>query len=167
MRRFLLIDTASEPAVVAIATQRSVLAEASVADRRQLSEQLLSRIDELSREARQPLDGLAAIGIVSGPGPFTALRIGTAVANALAYANRTPLVPAAAGETPSLTAFAALVLERLKQGKTVRAVLPTYGREPSITPPKESGRRSPDRPSGRAPQGTAAKPDSARGRTPH
>ncbi len=164
MRRFLLIDTVSEPATVAIVTQRSVLAKATVADRRQLSEQLLSRIDGLSREARQPLDGLAAIGIVSGPGPFTALRIGTAVANALAYANRTPLVPAGADEVPSLAAFAALVHQRLEAGKTVRAVLPTYGREPSITPPK-SGRRSPGRPSAPAPRGTAARPDSARGRT--
>ncbi len=82
------------------------------------------------------LAAVAAIGIVTGPGPFTALRVGVAVANALAYAHGVPIVGLTAADAPSLTAFAARVAERLERGETVPAVLPNYGREPSITPPK-------------------------------
>ncbi len=164
MRRFLLIDTAAEPSVAAIATSRSVLAEATVPDRKRLSEELLARIDTLSREAQQPLAGIAAIGIVTGPGPFTALRIGVAIANALAYAHRIPIVPAEKPEVASVPAFASLVAERLEAGKTARAVLPSYGREPSITPPKR-GTPSPGRPSVRSRRGTAPTPDTDGRRT--
>lgn len=145
MKKFLLLDTTREPAVVAIASTRSILAETQVAERHQLSERLLGRIDELSESVEVPLKGITAIGIVTGPGPFTALRIGVAVANALAYAHRLPIVGLTSDEAPSLAKFVATVAERVKAGKTAQAILPHYGREPSITPPKakrlESGRR--------------------------
>lgn len=136
MKKFLLIDTTREPATAAVATGRKILAETRVAERHQLSERLLARIDELSESAETPLAAVAAIGIVTGPGPFTALRVGVAVANALAYAHGVPIVGLTAADAPSLTAFAARVAERLERGETVPAVLPNYGREPSITPPK-------------------------------
>ncbi|HEY8109145.1 MAG TPA: tRNA (adenosine(37)-N6)-threonylcarbamoyltransferase complex dimerization subunit type 1 TsaB [Patescibacteria group bacterium] len=137
MRRFLLIDTAAEPSAIALATARKVLAESTVTNRKRLSEELLARIDTLCGESSTPLKELSAIGIVSGPGPFTALRIGTAVANALGYAHKLPLVPVGGDEVPSLPAFAKLVAEKLDKRETVGAVLPNYGREPSITPPKK------------------------------
>lgn len=136
MRRFLLIDTAREPAHVAIATSGKILAESQVTDRKQLSEKLLERIDELSRGSRTPLDTVAAVGIVRGPGPFTALRVGVAVTNALAYAHKLPIVALDADEVPSLAAFAKLVAARVEKRQTESAVLPHYGRDPSITPPK-------------------------------
>lgn len=137
MRRFLLINTATEPSVVAIATAEKVLAESQVADRKQLSEKLLERIDALAHSAKIPLDSLSAIGIVRGPGPFTALRIGVAVTNALAYAHKLPIVPLDADDVPSVQAFASLVAKRVEKRQTESAVLPHYGRDPSITPPKK------------------------------
>lgn len=147
MRRFLLIDTASEPSVIALATERKVLAESTVADRKRLSEELLARIDRLCAESGTGLAKLSGIGIVSGPGPFTALRIGTAVANALGYAHKLPLVPVERDAVPSLLAFAKQVAERVKRRDVSKAVLPNYGREPSITPPKRmpSDTSSPER----------------------
>jgi len=136
MRRFLLINTAREPAVVAIATAGKVLAESQVTDRQQLSEKLLERIDELARGTGTPLENVAAVGIVRGPGPFTALRIGVAVTNALAYAHKLPIVALDADDVPSLQAFAKQVAKRLDQRQTESAVLPHYGRDPSITPSK-------------------------------
>lgn len=136
MKKFLLLNTAREPAVIAIATARKVLAETQVAERHQLSERLLARIDELSESAAIPLAEMSALGIVSGPGPFTALRIGAAVTNALAYAHAKPIVAVTADEVPSTLAFAQLVAKRCETGQTVDAMLPDYGREPTITPPK-------------------------------
>ena len=140
MRRFLLIDTASEPSVIAFATTRKVLAESTVADRKRLSEELLGRIDQLSQASGVKLADLSAIGIVNGPGPFTALRIGAAVANALGYAHKLPLVPVESDTVPSLLAFAHYVADRVEKKETVGAILPNYGREPTITPPKPDTR---------------------------
>ncbi|MSU76114.1 tRNA (adenosine(37)-N6)-threonylcarbamoyltransferase complex dimerization subunit type 1 TsaB [Patescibacteria group bacterium] len=137
MRRFLLINTAKEPATVAIATADKILADSQVTDRKQLSEKLLERIDELSRGSKTPLESLAAIGIVRGPGPFTALRIGVAVTNALAYAHKLPIVALDADEVPSDSAFAKTVAARVDDRQTESAVLPHYGRDPSITLPKK------------------------------
>lgn len=138
MRKFLLLNTSREPAAIAIATARKVLAETQVAERHELSERLLARIDELSESASVPLADLTALGIVSGPGPFTALRIGAAVTNALAYAHGRPIVGVTVDEAPSLLAFAQLVAKRCESGQTVSAILPDYGRAPSITPPRKS-----------------------------
>lgn len=141
MRRFLLIDTAAEPSVIALATARKVLAESTVADRRRLSEELLARIDGLCAESGVDLAKLSGIGIVSGPGPFTALRIGTAIANALGYAHKLPLVPVERDAVPSLLAFAKHVAGRVQARDVSQAVLPNYGREPTITPPKKRDTR--------------------------
>lgn len=137
MKKFLLLNTAREPAVIAIATANKVLAETQLAERHRLSERLLARIDELADAAKVPLADVAAIGIVTGPGPFTALRIGVAVTNALAYAHGKPIVGVTVDEAPSIEAFAKLVGGRQTAGKTAPAILPNYGREPSITPPKK------------------------------
>jgi tRNA threonylcarbamoyladenosine biosynthesis protein TsaB len=159
MKKFLLINTAAEPCQVALATARRVEAESQVADRHRLSEQLLARIDELSGRSKLPLEKLAAIGIVTGPGPFTALRIGVAVTNALAYAHKLPIVSAKLDEAPSLLALAKLTAERLESRQTSEAVLPHYGREPTITPRRAAsapGRRK------RSPGRTGPRPDSGR-----
>lgn len=143
VRRFLLINTATEPATVAIATADKILTESQVADRKQLSEKLLERIDELSRRAKVPLNSVSAIGIVRGPGPFTALRIGVAVTNALAYAHKLPIVALDSDEVPSVSVFAKLVAARVDDRQTEAAVLPHYGRDPSVTVPKSKpGRRT-------------------------
>lgn len=139
MKRYLLINTASDPSVVAVATTRKVLAETTLGERTKLSEQLLSRIDELLGLAKLTLDDLAGIGINIGPGPFTGLRIGIAVTNALAYSHQLRIVPVETDAMPSLLAFAEQVDQGLTSGKSTTAVLPHYGREPTITPPKKSG----------------------------
>jgi tRNA threonylcarbamoyladenosine biosynthesis protein TsaB len=135
MKKFLLLDTTREPAQVVIATARSVIAETQVAGRHELSERLLARVDELTESSEISLSDISAIGIVTGPGPFTALRIGASVANALAYAQGIPIVELTGDEAKSLQTFAELTAERLEAGQTVPAVLPNYGREPSITLP--------------------------------
>src|SRR5665213_3049641 len=64
---------------------------------RQLSETLLSKIDEILNKSSKSKDELGGVVIYKGPGSFTGLRIGFSVANALAYAHDIPVV-AAAGE---------------------------------------------------------------------
>jgi len=57
------------------------------------SERLLAAIDSLLREAGRALTDLDAIAVSIGPGSFMGLRIGLAVAKALAFSTGTLIVP--------------------------------------------------------------------------
>lgn len=56
-----------------------------------LSERLLSKIDLLLGRNGINLEDLRAIRVNSGPGSFTGIRIGIAVANALGFALKIPV----------------------------------------------------------------------------
>ncbi len=83
-RTLLAIESSTDWLSVALLRGAEVigLEEASDAGRRHVSE-LLPAIDRLLRRSRTRLDRLDAIGISTGPGSFTSLRIGLATAKGL------------------------------------------------------------------------------------
>jgi tRNA threonylcarbamoyladenosine biosynthesis protein TsaB len=97
---------------------------------RELSAQLLTRIQELLRGSQAQLRDLQGIIVFSGPGSFTSLRIGHSVANSLADSLAIPIVGAAGShwQTDGLAA--------LPKAKSGRPALPIYGAEAHITKPK-------------------------------
>ena len=90
---------------------------------------------DLPGEIDQLIDGnydnLTGIIVFQGPGSFTGLRIGITTANALAYANRIPIV--GTGGEDWLTAG----LAKLAAGTDDKIVLPEYGAPANITAPKK------------------------------
>ena len=74
---------------------------------------------------------ISGIGIMKGPGSFTGLRIGLAVANTLADGLGVPIV----GETGR--DWQSKALERLQRGENDRVVLPLYGGEAHVTQPRK------------------------------
>lgn len=74
--------------------------------------------------------------IVSGPGGFTALRIGLATANALAWACQIPIV-GVRYKNQDLQQLIIEGLNKLKQTKKFKPVMPFYGQEPHITAKKQ------------------------------
>lgn len=74
---------------------------------------------------------IKAIGVFEGPGSFTGLRIGLTVANTLADSQNIPIV-GGQGEN-----WQDLVLEKLKNGKNEKIVMPFYGSEANITAPRK------------------------------
>lgn len=90
------------------------------------SEKLLISIDKLVKSAskHKGLKLLKGILVVKGHGSFTALRIGVATANTLAFALGIPVVGILEGEE-------ATGLEKLKS-KGLEWVVPVYGQEPNI-----------------------------------
>lgn len=89
----LAIDTATDVAVVALGT---VDGELVAVDRwtagYRHGEELLSRIERLLEGAGIGRAGLTAIGVGTGPGAFTGLRVGLATAKGLAHGLRLPIV---------------------------------------------------------------------------
>jgi len=97
---------------------------------RGLAKGLHTHIDELLKTQSFGWDDIKGVIIFRGPGSFTGLRIGITVANALAYGLDVPVV----GETGD--DWQSKALQRLRSGESDKVVLPHYGSEAHITPPK-------------------------------
>ena len=88
----LAIDTSGPCASAAVYTQERVAAQCAVEDARTHSETIFSLIDfalTRSHVERQQLD---AVAVSSGPGSFTGLRIGVAIAKAMGQALQIPCI---------------------------------------------------------------------------
>lgn len=102
----------------------------SWASGRALSDQIVAKIQEFLHSANQPPPELSGVIVFSGPGSFTSLRIGHAVANALADSLNVPVVGAADDH------WLADGSKALKTAKPGRPALPHYGADAHITKPK-------------------------------
>ncbi len=102
-----------------------------------VSEQLLVLVDRTMRDFGMRLADVRAIGVVEGPGPFTSLRVGVAVANTLGYVLAVPVVALPKGLVdPDWNEQG--IRERIaagaaKKDDTFDLVMPVYGGEPNIT----------------------------------
>lgn len=86
----LLLDTCGERASLAMSRGASLLAGVEL-EERTASNSLLRAIRELLRRHQMNLSDLAGIGVVSGPGSFTGIRIGLAMAKGLCEAAHLPV----------------------------------------------------------------------------
>ena len=94
---------------------------------RTLAKGLLAFIQEKVGDVKN----ISGIGIMRGPGSFTGLRIGMAVANTLADGLGIPIV----GETGD--SWRESALGRLSSGEDDQVILPFYGGDAHITKPKK------------------------------
>ena len=94
-----------------------LVVEARSADWKKAAETLVPLIEQVMAQSALDLQQLDCIAISSGPGSFTALRIGMAIAKGVAYGLGIPLVP-----VPTMPAMAASL-----QAETgmVMAVIPS------------------------------------------
>lgn len=99
---WLAIDTATDRASIALGGPGLVAARAEVVGARRHAAELLPAIERCLAEAGLGYGALEGIVLADGPGSFTGLRVGAAVAKALVRARRMPL-----WVTPSLLVCAA------------------------------------------------------------
>lgn len=92
MKRQLAIDTATDIAGLALAERGQVVAEVTWLARRNHTQQLLPNLVHLLAQAKMGLEDLDGIIVAQGPGGFTGLRVGAAVAKGLAFGLGLPLV---------------------------------------------------------------------------
>ncbi|MBT7006880.1 tRNA (adenosine(37)-N6)-threonylcarbamoyltransferase complex dimerization subunit type 1 TsaB [Candidatus Falkowbacteria bacterium] len=100
------------------------------------SELLLRTIKELLESQNKKLEDLKGLIVVSGPGAFSALRIGVTTANALAYSLDVPVVGVEVLEEDKLDKVfedGVLKLKGKKKFEMKAVVVPEYGREPNIS----------------------------------
>ncbi|NCN07503.1 tRNA (adenosine(37)-N6)-threonylcarbamoyltransferase complex dimerization subunit type 1 TsaB [Candidatus Falkowbacteria bacterium] len=97
------------------------------------AENLLPLIKESLNNQHNNLEDIKGIAVVTGPGGFTALRIGVVTANVLAYALNVPVIGLNLTEFSNNEELIAKTMTKLKSTKTGGVVMPEYGREPNIS----------------------------------
>jgi tRNA threonylcarbamoyladenosine biosynthesis protein TsaB len=88
---FLALDTATERASLALGIPGVTPLEESIGGARRHAAALLPAVQSLLQRAGASLDDLRGIALSDGPGSFTGLRVGAAVAKALVHARSLPL----------------------------------------------------------------------------
>jgi tRNA threonylcarbamoyladenosine biosynthesis protein TsaB len=91
--RLLAIETATEVVGAAVADDEGVRAAAWVAGRRRHAELLAPLVDDVLARAGVATAELTAVAVDVGPGLFTGLRVGLAMAKGLAFAAGIGVVP--------------------------------------------------------------------------
>ncbi len=100
----LALDTATPAVTVALADGDRVLAERTTVDARRHGELLAPAIAEVLAEAGLDRTALTAVGVGTGPGPFTGLRVGLVTARTLGAALSIPVLGVCSLDTIALAA---------------------------------------------------------------
>ncbi len=127
----LLIRTDQLVAELYLFSDTKCLAEYSWNAERRLAETINIEIDRLLSKAGKKLGDLNGIGVYSGPGSFTSLRIGLSTANALALGLGIPIVQSNDED------WKEQAIDLLEKGQDKHIVLPEYGAPARITLPRK------------------------------
>lgn len=114
--KILAIDTATEACSVALLEQDNCHEIFEIIPR-QHTERVLPMVDELLKAHGTALSQIDAISYNCGPGSFTGVRVGTSVAQGLAFSCDIPVIPVS-----SLAALAQLAFRKDKKEKVLSAI---------------------------------------------
>ena len=89
--KILAIESASVTASCAVIADGNLLGEYTLNHKKTHSEKLMPLIEELMKELELKIQDIDAIAISEGPGSYTGLRIGAAIAKSLAFAVDIPI----------------------------------------------------------------------------
>lgn len=129
--KILTIKTDQPTAEICVFDDNSRLGREVWQAHRELSATILQKILKLTKACVKDLKNIEAIVVFEGTGSFTGLRIGTAVANSLAYGLKVPIV-SSSGDNWQKTG-----INKLLAGKDQKVVNPRYGSPANITKPKK------------------------------
>lgn len=99
--KVLSIDTSTAMAGVAVADEKSLLAEYMLNDMKTHSQKLVPMLQQLLDDLKLSPADIDVFAAITGPGSFTGLRIGVTTMKAMAYAAKKPVIG-----IPSLDALA-------------------------------------------------------------
>ncbi|MAF24586.1 tRNA (adenosine(37)-N6)-threonylcarbamoyltransferase complex dimerization subunit type 1 TsaB [bacterium] len=131
----LVIDTTSGSRVELFLFARGTLLRKSKRSKFRQSEVLLPLIDDFLRKFKVDKCELQRIGVVQGPGPFTATRVGVTVANSLGFCLSIPVI----GLSGAMKQDPAKMIKAVEKdrGRVDSSVHPIYDKEPNIAVKKK------------------------------
>jgi len=129
----LLINTADQGSiVVALVKAGKIVSFEDDATPHHGAGKILFAIERLLKEQKASLKGIV---VVSGPGAFTAVRLGVVIANTIAWSLHIPTIGVKRTAFTTLVDLGAKSTSLMKRAKKGKLVVPYYGKEPNITLP--------------------------------
>lgn len=98
---------------------------------------VLATLDALLKAKKKYIASLEGIIVVTGPGHFSCLRTGIAIANTIGFALDIPVVGIEADDQMADKELFERGIKLLARKKKFTSVAPAYGKEPTITKPKD------------------------------
>lgn len=127
----LLINTADQGSiVVALAKGGNIVSFEDIATPHHGAGKILSAIERLLKKQKASLQGIV---VVSGPGAFTAVRLGVVIANTIAWSLHIPIVGVKRTTFATLADLGVKSGGLIKRARKGKLVVPYYGKEPNIT----------------------------------
>lgn len=105
---------------------------------RELADTILQKINTILESKNCKLADIGGLIVFTGEGSFTGLRIGTTVANAIAYSNNVPIVVSSSSSSSGGGGdWIDTGLKEIKEAKPGKLAVPIYHSEPNITQSKK------------------------------
>jgi tRNA threonylcarbamoyladenosine biosynthesis protein TsaB len=135
---FLIINTAEKNKTILIIfkfknNSFSIFSKYSFKRNYHQAEKLLPAIDKLFKKNKKTPANLRGVVVITGPGPFTALRVGVTIANTMAFALKISVVGIKLDEFKNTKELIELSYKKFKKAKLKKIAIPFYGKEPNIT----------------------------------
>ena len=89
----LAIDTSTRQLSIALATENQIIAESTWISQNHHNRQLAIAIETLFAQSETDANDLTGVAVAQGPGSYTGVRIGLALAKGIAHAKQIPLYP--------------------------------------------------------------------------
>jgi tRNA threonylcarbamoyladenosine biosynthesis protein TsaB len=130
----LFINTSKEKQLdVFLLIKNRIIAQSILNGNFKVSDSLLGLIDKTLKKKKIKFDQLIGIMVVSGPGPFTSIRIGVTIANTLAFALKIPVADSIIENKANNLELIKTGWQKLKKAKIGKYCRPFYDQEPNIT----------------------------------
>lgn len=135
---YLFLNTQNSDQIILALINKSgqILVMKKISAEHQQSEKLLASLESILKQAKINLKKITGLIVVTGPGSFTALRIGLATANILAWSLQIPII-GLKSTNQSPEQLIKVGLKKITKIKKFQQVLPEYGQEPNITVAKK------------------------------
>ncbi len=113
MPLILNIETATDVCSIALSKGEKILSLQESPEGYQHASQITLLIEKCMKQAGQVLSDLDAVALSTGPGSYTALRVGTSTAKGICYALNKPLITVDTLQSLAFASSSELVLENL------------------------------------------------------
>jgi len=117
----LAIETATDVASAALLEDEALIASLAFRAQRDVCRRLLADVEAMMARTAIPRESIAAVAVGRGPGSFTGMRIGVAIAKGLSLALGAPLF--------GISTLAACAYPALGAGGLACALIPAHGDE--------------------------------------
>ncbi len=115
------------------ASEKGIIFQKIVTQNKRERIDVLSEISKGLKFTHKTTKSIRGIGVAVGPGYFSHLRTGIAIANAWSFASGIPLIGIPTDRFSNNWEYVGKIITTLKNQKRRRLIIPKYGKEPTIT----------------------------------